>query len=54
MFNLLNEKMCPSIENIRSTAADEACKLRYFLADKANPGKIISCDLQKSKTSVDW
>ena len=49
----LTEKMCPAIENIRSTAAEEAWTLRYFLASKAKPGNTISCIFQNSKASLD-
>ena len=39
---LFIEKIWPAIENIRSTAAEEACTLRYFLASLANKGNFCS------------
>ena len=39
---LFMEKICPLIENMRSTAAEEAGTLKYFLASLANDGYIIS------------
>jgi len=45
------EKMCPAIENMRSTAAEKAWTISYFLANKDKPGKTISCVRQKSRAS---
>jgi hypothetical protein len=43
---LLCEKILPDIENMRSTAADEALTERNYLAKLAKNGKVLLCCFQ--------
>ena len=52
-FLLLQENMWPLKLNNLSHAADEACTLRYFLANTAKLGKLFSCFFQNTSGSVE-